>query len=786
MSVAAEFAGKVELDIRDSAPDWAPFLAPKAPDGAPNVLFVVWDDVGYGTMDCFGGPVRTPTMSRIADLGVRYSNFHTTALCSPTRASLLTGRNATSNGMATIAEFSSGFPGISTRIPFENGFISEVLVENGYNTYCVGKWHLTPGEETGMAAWKKRWPLGRGFERFYGFLGGESSCWYPDLVHDNHPTGPPATPEEGYHIAKDLSDKAIQFIRDAKAVDPEKPFFLYFSLDAAHAPHHVFHEWADKYRGVFDDGYEAIRDGILTRQKELGLLPPDTELSGINPHGEPAATGPDGEPWPLLDTVRPWDSLSDDEKRLFARMAEVFAGYVEYTDDQVGRVVDFLESSGELDNTIIVVVSDNGASGEGGPNGTFNEWRFFNGAPTPTDLTLQHIDELGGPTSYNHYNTGWAWAFDTPFPYWKRWAGYEGGIADMALVAWPAKIAPSTTPRSQYVHAVDVVPTVYELIGITPPETLNGFVQRPIEGESFAASLTDPEVPGKRAQFYAMLGQRALYEDGWLACTLHPPLSGWGKFENDVWELYHVEADRSQSRNVADQEPERLERMKARWFELAAQYNGLPLDDRTALEQTLAERPSGAPERDQYVYYPDCASVPEQSAVAISGRSYTIAAGVRVDSGEAEGVLFAHGGVVGGHSLYVQDHRVTYAFNWVGTFLQTITADRDLEPGSHVVTAEFVAAGRNPDPSMPGPRGTLTLYVDDDVVGSGEIVTQPGMFCAVGDGLCVGRDDASPVTPAYTAPYRFTGGSIDKVVVDVSGERYVDHEAQVRGWFILD
>ncbi|MGZ8822156.1 MAG: sulfatase-like hydrolase/transferase, partial [Aeromicrobium sp.] len=341
-----EFAGKIELDVRDSEPDWAPYLAPKAPEGAPNVLFIVWDDVGYGTMDCFGGPVRTPTMSRIAKQGVRYSNFHTTALCSPTRASILTGRNATSNGMATIAEFSSGFPGISTRIPFENGFISEVLMEHGYNTYCVGKWHLTPGEETGMAAWKKRWPLGRGFERFYGFLGGESSGWYPDLIHDNHPTEPPATPEEGYHIAKDLSDKAIEFIRDAKVVEPEKPFFLYFSLDAAHAPHHVFPEWSDKYKGAFDEGYEAIRDKILARQKELGLLPEDTELSGINPHGEPAVTGPDGQAWPLLDTVRPWESLSADEKRLFARMAEVFAGYVEYTDDQVGRVIDFLEASG--------------------------------------------------------------------------------------------------------------------------------------------------------------------------------------------------------------------------------------------------------------------------------------------------------------------------------------------------------------------------------------------------------------------------------------------------------
>jgi arylsulfatase A-like enzyme len=783
--VAKEFAGKIALDIRDSVPDWEPFLAPKAPAEAPNVVFIVWDDVGYGTMESFGGPVRTPTMDRIAERGVKYSNFHTTALCSPTRASLLTGRNATSNGMATIAEFSSGFPGISTRIPFENGFISEVLVENGYNTYCVGKWHLTPGEETGMAAWKKRWPLGRGFERFYGFLGGESSGWYPDLIHDNHPVDPPATPDEGYHIAKDLSDRAIGFIQDAKSVDPDKPFFLYFSLDAAHAPHHVFTEWADKYKGTFDEGYEAIRAGILARQKELGLLPEDTELSGINPHGEPGATGPDGQPWPMLDTVRPWATLNDDEKQLFARMAEVFAGYVEYTDDQVGRVLDFLESSGQLDNTIIVVISDNGASGEGGPNGTFNEWRFFNGAPTPTELTFQHIDELGSPASYNHYNTGWAWAFDTPFPYWKRWAGYEGGIADMCIVSWPARVEPSSSPRPQYVHAVDVVPTVYDLIGVTPPETINGFTQSPIEGESFAASLTDIGAPAKRTQFYAMLGQRALYEDGWLAATLHPPLSGWGTFDKDVWELYHVETDRSQSTNIADAEPDRLKAMIARWFELAEQYNGMPLDDRTALEQTLAERPSGAPERDRYVYYPNCASVPEQSAVSIPGRSYTIAAGVGAGA-DAEGVLFAHGGVAGGHSLYVQDHRVTYAFNWLGTSLQVITADRDLEPGKHVITAEFTATGRNADPAMPGARGTLSLYIDGDAVGSGEIVTQPGLFCAVGDGLCVGRDDASPVTPAYKAPYRFTGGSIDKVVVDVSGDRYVDHEAEVKGWFLID
>ena len=782
----ATFNGRISLDIRDSEPDWEPFLAPRAPEGAPNVLFIVWDDVGYGTMDVFGGPVETPTMRRIADRGVRFANFHTTALCSPTRASLLTGRNATSNGMATIAEFSSGFPGISTRIPFENGFISEVLAERGYNTYCVGKWHLTPGEETGMAAFKGRWPLGRGFERFYGYLGGESSSWYPDLIHDNHPVDPPATPDEGYHLSKDLSDKAIAFIRDAKVVEPDKPFFMYLAPQAGHAPHHVPAEWADRYRGRFDEGYEAIRDAILARQKELGLLPSDTQLSGINPHGEPGATGPDGQPWPLLDTVRPWETLSDDEKRLFSRMAEVFAGYIAYADDQLGRVIDFLESSGELDNTLIVVISDNGASGEGGPNGSFNEWRFFNGVADTTDQTLPHIDQLGGPESYNHYNTGWAWAFDTPFPYWKRWAGYEGGIADMCLLSWPARIAPQPEARQQYVHAVDVVPTVYDLLGITPPEVLKGYPQSPIEGESFAAALTDPGAPGRSTQFYAMLGQRAIYHEGWLACSLHPPLSGWGNFDHDVWELYDVAHDRAQSTNLAEKEPERLASLKALWFYYAGIYNGLPLDDRSAIEQVMAERPHGTPPRDRYVYYPDCASVPEQSGVVIAGRSYTVTAGVTVDSADAQGVLYAHGGVAGGHSLYVKDGRLRYAFNWVGTYLQTVEADRPVTPGPHVFAAEFTATGRSEDPLQPGAAGTLTLYIDDQVVGSSRIVTQPGYFCAVGDGICVGRDDASPVTPDYTAPFRFTGGTIDKVVVDVSGTPYVDHEAQVRAWFSMD
>lgn len=784
--MSTTFRGKIALDIRDSEPDWEPFLPPRAAAGAPNVLLLSWDDLGYGTMDVFGGPVEAPNMRRIAAAGVRYSNFHTTALCSPTRASLLNGRNATSNGMATIAEFGAGFPGISARIPFENGLISEVLAERGYSTYCVGKWHLTPGDETTMASYKGRWPLGRGFERFYGFLGGESNSWYPDLVYDNHQIDAPSTPEDGYHLSRDLADRAIEFIQDARAVDPDKPFFMYLASQCGHAPHHAPREWIDRYRGRFDAGYEAMRAETLERQKALGLLPAETELSPINPHGEPERTGPDGQPWPPLDTVRPWDSLSGDEQRLFARMAEVFAGYVSYTDHELGRVLDYLEETEQLENTLVVVVSDNGGSGEGGPNGSFNEWRFFNGIADSTELTIPHIDELGTPSSYNHYNTGWAWAFDTPFPYWKRWAGYEGGVCDMCFVAWPDRIEAQSQPRNQYVHAVDIVPTIYELLGIDSPETLRGYPQSPIEGESFAGSLSDPEAPGKDTQYYAMLGQRSIYHDGWLACTLHPPLSGWGQFERDVWELYDLERDRAQIHDLAESEPERLAALKDLWHYCAGIYNGLPLDDRTALEQVLAERPRAGKDRERYVYYPDCADVPEEGGVRITGRSYKIAAGVRIDDDGAEGVLYAHGGVAGGHTLYLKEGRLRYTFNWVGTHLQELVSDREISAGEHVCVADFAVSGPNQDPAMPGFRGMLKLYMDDEEVAAGEIVTQPGVFCLVGDGICVGRDSASPVTSDYRAPFRFTGGAIEKVVVDVSGEPYVDHEAQVRAWFMRD
>jgi arylsulfatase len=778
------FSGRIEIDIRESVPDWTPFLQPQAPEGAPNVLMIVWDDVGYGAMDIHGGPIETPAMRRIASAGLRYTNFHTTALCSPTRSSLINGRNATSNNMACITEASAGFPGFSARIPFENGTIAEVLNERGWNTYAIGKWHLTPSEECDMSAWKARWPLGRGFERFYGFLGGETNQWYPDLIHDNHPTDPPSAPEDGYHLSKDLVDQSIRFIRDARAVAPEKPWFMYFCPGCAHAPHHVSNEWADRYAGRFDAGYEAIREQILAKQKELGLLPADTELSPINPHGEPARTGPLGQPWPQLDFVRPWGSLDDDERKLFARMAEVYAGFVSYTDHEIGRLIDYLEESGQLDNTIIVVVSDNGASGEGGPNGSFNENKFFNNVPDSIEENLARIDDLGGPKSYNHYNTGWAWAFDTPFPYWKRFAGYEGGTADICVVSWPDGIAARGEMRNQYLHAVDIVPTIYEMIGVEPPAVLKGYTQAPIEGESFVTTFVDEAAPGRATQFYSMLGMRALYQDGWLANTVHPPLSGWSHFEQDEWELYHLSEDRTQLRNLAAQEPERLEKLKSQWSYYAGLYKGIPLDDRSAAEILASPRPRPGAPRDRYVYYPNTADIGGEVAVSVFGRSYTIAAGVTLDSTAARGVLFAQGGAGGGHTLYIDDGKLHYVFNWLGERIQKVSSANGLSEGKHVLSAEFRKSGDEVETHSA--TGTLTLYIDDEPVGSADIATQPGHFSLAGDGLSVGRDSSSNVSPDYTSPFAFVGGVIDRVVVDVTGDALLDHAMEVQRYLTRD
>ncbi|OAT67100.1 arylsulfatase [Mycobacteroides immunogenum] len=778
------FNGKIALDIRDSEPDWTPYAAPTAPEGAPNVLYLVWDDTGIATWDCFGGLVKMPAMSRIAERGVRLSQFHTTALCSPTRASLLTGRNATTVGMATIEEFTDGFPNCSGRIPFDTALLSEVLAEKGWNTYCVGKWHLTPLEESNLAATKRHWPLSRGFDRFYGFMGGETDQWYPDLVYDNHPVEPPATPEEGYHLSKDIADKTIEFIRDAKVIAPDKPWFSYVCPGAGHAPHHVSKEWADKYTGTFDMGYERYRDIVLENQKTLGIVPPDTELSPVNPYLD--VKGPNGEPWPLQDTVRPWDSLNDEEKRLFSRMAEVFAGFLSYTDDQIGRILDYLEESGQLDNTIIVVISDNGASGEGGPNGSVNEVKFFNGYIDTVEESLRFYDNLGGTETYNHYPIGWAMAFNTPYKLYKRYASHEGGIADTAIISWPKGIAAHGEVRDTYINVCDITPTIYDLLGIAPPEAVKGVAQKPLDGTSFTAALKNPNAKtGKDTQFYTMLGTRGIWHQGWFANTVHAATpSGWSHFDKDRWELFHIEVDRSQCHDLADTHPEKLEELKQLWFDEAAKYNGLPLADLNILETLTRWRPYLVGERKSFTYYPNTAALGIGAAVDIRGQSFSVLAEVTTAAG-AEGVIFKQGGAHGGHVLFIQDGRLHYIYNFMGEKEQKVSSEHAVPLGAHVLGARFAKTGTVAGSHTP--VGDVTLFIDEDPVGAlAGVEIHPGTFGLAGASLSIGRNSGSAVSSEYKAPYAFTGGTIAQVVVDISGEPYENLEKKLAIAFAKD
>ena len=776
------FKGVVDVDITRSTPDWGPYAQPIAPEGSPNILYIVLDDVGFSAMEPYGGLIETPNINRIADAGLVYTNFHTTALCSPTRSCLLTGRNHTTNSMASITEAAAGFPNSSGHIPFECGNVAEVLGERGWNTFMVGKWHLTPEDEMNMASSKRQWPLGRGFERFYGFLGAETNQWYPDLVYDNHPVDQPATPEEGYHFSTDITDRALSFIRDAKAVAPEKPFLLYYCPGACHAPHHAPKEWSDKYRGRFDMGYEAYREVVFQRQQTLGILPEEAELSPINPYID--RTSRSGKKWPELDTVRPWEPLSDDEKRLFARMAEVYAGFLSHADNEIGRLLDYLEESGQLENTMIIVVSDNGASGEGGPNGSVNENKIFNGLPDKIEENLPFLDDLGTPLTYNHYPTGWAWAFNTPFKLWKRYSNYEGGTADPLIVSWPARIE-GRGVRRQYSHAVDIVPTIYESLAIELPETLKGYTQFPLEGVSFTASFSDPDADtGKTTQFYSMGGTAAIWHEGWKAASLTPAAPDmWADYAGQQWELFDTRTDPTECHDLADQRPDKLRELINLWWVQAGMYNALPLENRGVVEILGTERPQIAKPRNRYVYYPGCVEVPESAAPNIRNRSYTVAVEATIDSADASGVLFSQGARFGGHALYIKDGKLKYVYNWVGMFEQTIEASEPISAGHAVFSVSFHREGD----SMPA-EGTLTLHVGDRTVGEGRIKTQPGKFSLAGEGLNVGKDTAEPVTDDYsgTSPWPFVGGTIHRAVVDVSGEPFEDLAQEARMAFARD
>ena len=785
--MAMKFEGTVNVDVRDSVPDWTPFEPPKAPEGSPNVVYIVLDDVGYSAMSCYGGPVETPNIDRIAAGGVRYSQWHTTALCSPTRSCLLTGRNHTRNSMACITEAAIGFPNASGMIPPENGMISEILGERGWNTYMTGKWHLCPEDEMNLASTRRNWPTGRGFERFYGFLGAETNQWYPELVYDNHPVDQPKSPEEGYHLTDDLTDKALEFIKDAKTIAADKPFFLYYAPGACHAPHHAPRQWIDRFRGQFDMGYEAIREQTLARQKELGVVPADTELPPINPIGTPETrTGPEGKPFPVMDYTKPWDSLSPEEKRLFSRMAEVYAGFLAHADHHIGRLLDYLEETGQRDNTLVILVSDNGASGEGGPDGSVNEMKFLNGMPDDLQENLAKIDDLGGPKTYNHYPTGWAMAFNTPFKMWKRYE-FNGGTSDPCIISWPAGITARDEVRHQYHHAIDLVPTILDVLGVEPPETIKGHVQSEFDGVSMRYSFDDPAAAtARKTQFFSMLGSRAIWHEGWKAVTTHPAISGWGHFNDDTWELYHTDADRAEVHDLAAEHPDKVRELVNLWFAEAGTNRAFPLDDRSAFEIFMTPRPLLSPPRDRYIYYPGLADVPESQAVNIRNRSYTIGVQVDIPAPGAQGVLFAHGARFGGHALYVKDNRLHYVYSFVGSFEQKVVADTDLPTGENLIlSASFDKDGEDP----PGvATGILSLYHADKKVGEARIKTQPGKFVIGGEGLCVGRDSGAGVTDDYPGvlPWPFTGGTITRVAVDVSGDPYIDLEREAQAMLMRE
>ncbi|TAJ45468.1 arylsulfatase [Methanofollis fontis] len=766
------FPGVIGRTVDESTPAWPAPL--RAKQGAPDVIVIVLDDTGFGHLGCYGSPIRTPNLDRLAAEGLLYTNMHTTALCSPTRSCILTGRNHHSNNMAGITEISTGYPGYTGVIPFENGFLPEMLLRHGYATFAIGKWHLTPAEQTSAAGPYDRWPLGRGFERFYGFLGGDTHQYYPELVYDNHQVDPPKTPEEGYTLNEDLADTAIRFIADTVQVAPDRPFFLYYCTGAMHAPHHVPEEWSDRYRGAFDDGWEAYREQVFRRQVDLGIVPEGTEMAAHDP-----------------DVPR-WEDLPAEERRLYARMMEVFAGFLEQTDHHIGRIIDYLETIGRLENAIIMVISDNGASAEGGPTGSVNENKFFNYVPESLEENLAALDDLGGPKYFNHYPWGWTWAGDTPFRRWKR-ETYRGGISDPFIVHWPAGIRTSGEIRRHYAHAIDILPTLLEALGIEPPASIRGVAQSPIEGTSFAGTFDNAGAPERRTtQYYEMIGHRSIYHDGWKAVCPWPgpsfteggafgqPISAETLRDLDArgWELYNLREDWAESRNVAADHPEVLQELITLWYIEAGKYSVLPLDGR-GVERFAEPRPQITPDRKRYVYFPGTQGVPENTAVRVLNRSHVIAAITDIPPGGAEGVLLCHGGNTGGYTLFVQENRLHYIHNYVGSRVFHLVSGEEVPEGRVVLSYQFEKNGEPEIKKGKGAPGTARLYFNEQMVAEMDLpLTTPILF-GLGGSLTCGRSGGSPITPAYTPPFPFTG-TLHRVVVDVSGERIEDHEAEIR------
>ena len=734
------FHGTIANTVAGSKPWWP--AAPKPPAGAPNILIVLFDDVGFSDFGCYGSPIRTPVIDALAAEGLRYSGFHTTAMCSTTRAALLTGRNHHSVGVGCLANFDSGYPGYRGKIAREAGTLAEMLKSHAYRNYMVGKWHVTPLTESGATGPFDGWPLGRGFDRFYGFLDAETDQYAPELVSDNTHIDPPGTHASGYHLTADLVDQSIRFIADHIADRPDLPWLTWLAFGACHAPHQAPAEIIRGYDEVFADGWDVERERRLARQKALGIVPPETRMPARN------------------DGVKAWDEHGVEEKRIFTRLQAAFAGMLDHADRHLARLMTFLDNAGARDNTLILVLSDNGASQEGGPLGFVNAMGPYNFRPEPIAEKLRRLDDVGGPDSHSNFPHGWAMASNTPLRRYKQ-NTHGGGIRDPFVMSWPKRIGARGELRHQFVHASDLVPTLLELVGIDAPAEIAGRAQMPIEGESFARSITDAAAPSKASpQYFEMFGHRGLWRDGWKAVAYHPPGT---PFENDKWELFQLDRDFSEVDDLAAMEPDRLAEMIKTWWSEAEKHNVLPLDDRFGPRfAENAARFQGA--RTRFVFHAGMGHVPTDVAPDIRSRSYTIEANVEIAEGGAQGVLISHGDATSGYSLYLKDGFLVHDLN-IGGGHEIVTSAVKVRGGARRLGVRVERLVRDARPAKGARTGVsaYTLLIDGEPAGT--LQTKLGFHNLISwSGLDIGRDRGSPVSH-YDAPFEFTGRLLRVTVV---------------------
>jgi arylsulfatase len=743
------FTGQVGRTFLDSDP--AQFPQPvQPPKGAPNIVLILLDDVGFGQFSTFGGGVPSPTMDRLAAEGLRFNHFHTTALCSPTRAALITGRNHHSATFAGITECATGFDGYTCILPKECGTVGEVLRQNGYMTAWIGKNHNTPTWETSPAGPFDRWANGLGFDYFYGFNSGDMSHWHPVLYEDHNLA--PASDDPGYHLTEDLADKAIAWVRKVKSIAPDKPYFLYVAPGATHAPHQAPRDWIDRFKGQFDEGWDAYRQQTLERQKVLGVVPADTLLTERSA-GLPA-----------------WEGLNADQKRLYARMMECFAGYGAQVDDAMGRVIDAVKELPDADNTLILYIAgDNGSSAEGGLEGSLNENLFFNGFPETSEENLKAIDDLGGPKHFNHFPSSWAHAMNTPFQWTKQVASHFGGTRNPLIISWPAGIKDKGGLRDQFLHVIDIVPTLYELAGVTAPRELNGVRQKPIEGFSFAFTFNESAAPSKRRTQYFELGcNRGLYHDGWMASA--PSFVPWNPNRDEnwnpdkqVWELYKLENDFSQAIDLAKDHPDKLRELQDLWWAEASKYSVLPLDWRGTIRMNAETmgRPSLVGDRTKVVYYEGMTALPGAACLPMLNKSFSIEAAVELPDDKVSGMIITQGGSEGGYGLYMREGRPVFVYNFLGAERPTFAGDEALPPGKTVIEVAFAYDGGGM-----GKGGEITVKAGGKILAGGRIERSVPIQFAIFEGLDIGLDNGSPVDWTYKLPFKFTG-KIDKVTVEV-------------------